>query len=144
MYEADALREVGKSLKTAHLSPAQCAIGFRTMKVLTDQGLDGETAENIISDTYNKCSSLGMAPSKVVTYIEALIKFSDKIRLPQIEDRINQKIARKTELEKELQELGVEISFLERQRSALEKGRDGTWRWNKKEKLLGRWSRMLM
>jgi len=123
-YEADALRELGKSLKTAHLSPAQCAIGFRTMKVLSDQGLDGETAEHIISDTYKKCSSLGITPSKVVAYIEDLIKFSGNIRLPEIEDYINQKIAKKTELEKELQELGVEISILEEQKSELEKGRD--------------------
>jgi len=123
-YEADALRELGKSLKTAHLSPAQCATGFRTMKVLSDQGIDGETAEHIISDTYKKCSSLEIAPSKIVTHIEDLIKFSDNIRLPEIEDYINQKIVKKTELEKELQELGDEISALEEQKSELEKGRD--------------------
>jgi hypothetical protein len=123
-YEADALRELGKSLKTAHLSPAQCAIGFRTMKVLSDQGIDGETAEYIISDTYKKCNSLGIAPSKVVTYIEDLIKFSDKIRLHEIEDYINQNIAKKTELEKKLQDLEDEISTLEEQKSELEKGRD--------------------
>jgi hypothetical protein len=123
-YEADAMRELGKSLKTAHLSPAQCAIGFRTMKVLSDQGIDGETAEHIISDTYNKCSSLGITPSKVVTHIEDLIKFSDNIRLPEIEDYINQKIAKKAKLEKELQELEDEISALEEQKSELEKGRD--------------------
>jgi hypothetical protein len=32
-YDVDALRELAKLPKTAHLSPAQCAIGFRTMKV---------------------------------------------------------------------------------------------------------------
>ena len=31
-YEADVLRELAKLLKIACLSPAQCAIGFRTMK----------------------------------------------------------------------------------------------------------------
>jgi hypothetical protein len=31
-YEADALRELAKLLKIACLSPAQCAIGFRTRK----------------------------------------------------------------------------------------------------------------
>src|SRR5215211_1127050 len=77
-----------------------------------------------LSDTYKKRSSLGITPSKVVAYIKDLIKFSGNIRLPEIEDYINQKIAKKTELEKELQELGVEISILEEQKSELEKGRD--------------------
>src|SRR5215211_9458966 len=77
-----------------------------------------------LSDTYKKRSSLEIAPSKIVTHIEDLIKFSDNIRLPEIEDYINQKIVKKTELEKELQELGVEISILEEQKSELEKGRD--------------------
>ena len=41
-YETDALRELAKSLKIADLSPAQCAIGFRTMKILSEHGIDGE------------------------------------------------------------------------------------------------------
>ena len=49
-YEAYALRELAKSLKIAGLSPAQCAIGFRIMKILSEQGIDGETAEHFISD----------------------------------------------------------------------------------------------
>jgi hypothetical protein len=80
-YEADALRELAKSLKIAGLSPAQCAIGFRAMKILSEQGVeDGETAEHFISDTYKKCEKLAVTPSKIATYIEDLSNFQIKFR----------------------------------------------------------------
>ena len=123
-YETDALRELAKSLKIAELSPAQCAIGFRTMKILSEHGIDGETAEHFISDTYKKCKDAGVTPSKIVTYIEELNKFSDQVRLSEIEDYINQKTAEKGELDKEVRELKDQISTLEEQKSELEKSRD--------------------
>jgi hypothetical protein len=123
-YEADALRDLAKSLKIAGLSPAQCAIGFRTMKILSEQGIDRETAEYFISDTYKKCENLGVTPSKIITYIEDLIKFSDHVRLPEIEDYINQQTVKKIELEKELQGLRNQISTLQEQKSEVEKSRD--------------------
>jgi len=36
----------------------QRAIGFRTMKILSEQGIDGEAAEHFISDIYKKCENL--------------------------------------------------------------------------------------
>ena len=123
-YETYALRELVKSLKIAELSPAQCAIGFRTMKILSEHGIDGETAEHFISDTYKKCKDAGVTPSKIVTYIEDLVKFSDKVRLSEIEDYINQKTAKNREVEKEVRELKDQISTLKEQKSELEKSRD--------------------
>jgi hypothetical protein len=123
-YETDALRELAKSLKIAELSPAQCAIGFRTMKILSEHGIDEETAEHFISDTYKKCKDAGVTPSKIVTYIEDLIKFSDKVRLSEIEDYLNQKTVKNGELDKEVRELKDQISTLKEQKSELEKSRD--------------------
>ena len=123
-YETDALRELAKSLKIAELSPAQCAIGFRTMKILNEYGIDGETAEHFISDTYKKCKDAGVTPSKIVTYIEDLVKFSDKVPLSEIEDYINQKTAKNGELDKEVRELKDQISTVKEQKSELEKSRD--------------------
>jgi hypothetical protein len=111
-YEADALRELAKSLKIAGLSPAQCAIGFRTMKILSEQGIDGETAEHFISDIYKKCERLGATPSKIVTCIEGLVKFSDQVPLPEIEGYINQQTVKKIELDYKLQGLKDQISTL--------------------------------
>lgn len=122
-YEIYALRELAKSLKIAELSPAQCEIGFRTMKILSEHCIDEETAEHFISDTYKKCKGTGVTPSKIVTYID-LNKFSDQVRLSEIEDYINQKTAKKGELDKEVRELKDQISRVKEQKSELEKSRD--------------------
>jgi hypothetical protein len=131
-YEADALRELAKSLKIAGLSPAQCAIGFRTMKLLREQGVDGETAEHFISDIYKKCENLGATPIKIVTYIEALVKFSDQVPLHEIDSYINQQTFKKRDLDNKLQELRDQIYTLEEQKSECEKGRD--WALEQKRK----------
>jgi len=132
-YEADALRELAKSLKIAGLSPAQCAVGFRTMKILSEHGIeDGETAEHFISDTYKKCEKLGVTPSKIATYIEDLVKFSDQVPLHQIDSYINQQTLKKIELDNKLQELRDQISTLQEQKSKCEKGRD--WALEQKRK----------
>jgi uncharacterized coiled-coil DUF342 family protein len=123
-YEADALRELAKSLKNAGLSPAQCAIGFRTMKILSEQGIDGETAEHFISDIYKKCKNLGVTPSKIATCIEDLIKFSNQVPLPEIEGYIDQQTIKKRELDNKLQELRNQISTLQEQKLELEKSLD--------------------
>jgi hypothetical protein len=123
-YEADALRELAKSLKIAGLSPAHCAIGFRTMKILSEHGINGEAAEHFISDIYKKCENLGATPSKIATYIEDLTKFSDQIRLPEIEGYIDQQTIKKRELDNKLQELRNQISTLQEQKLELEKSRD--------------------
>ena len=34
-HEADAFRELAKAMNTAGLTPAQCAIGFRTIKLVS-------------------------------------------------------------------------------------------------------------
>ena len=48
--EADALRELAKSLNIIGLTPAQCAIGFRTMKLLSAQGIVAEAAADFIEE----------------------------------------------------------------------------------------------
>ncbi|MFZ0327677.1 MAG: hypothetical protein WAL66_10285, partial [Nitrososphaeraceae archaeon] len=53
--EEDALRELARSLKIVGLTPAQCGIGFRTMELLSEQGIDAEAAAHFIGDTYERC-----------------------------------------------------------------------------------------
>jgi len=57
--EADAFRELAKAMNTAGLTPAQCAIGFRTIKLLSGQNIDPEAATQLIGDIYNKCKDSG-------------------------------------------------------------------------------------
>lgn len=51
---------MAKSLKIVGLSPAQCAIGFRTMELLSEQGIDAEAAAHFIGDTYERYKNFGV------------------------------------------------------------------------------------
>jgi hypothetical protein len=53
--EAYEFRELAKTLNIAGLTPAQCAIGFRTMKLLSEQNIDADAAAQLIGDVYKKC-----------------------------------------------------------------------------------------
>ena len=123
-YEVDALRELAKSIKREGLSPAQCAIGSRIMKIFAEQGIDGEIAERFISDTYKKCNNLGVTPDRILSHIEDLAEFSEIVPLPKIENYINQKIVQEMVLNQTLQKLNSEISAIEQRKSELERSRD--------------------
>lgn len=75
------LREIGILLKREGLTPAHCAIGFRIMKMYTDQRVDAQTAEHFISDLYKECTSRGITPTLIVTHTEDLTKISENMYL---------------------------------------------------------------
>jgi hypothetical protein len=53
------LREIGVLLKRQGLTPTQCVIGFRIMKMFGDKGVDGETSEHFISDVFKEYDRRG-------------------------------------------------------------------------------------
>ena len=91
--EADALRELAKVLNSAGLTPAQCAIGFRTMTLLREQNVDADAAAQLIGDIYKKCKEFEVTSSKFAISIKELIKVSDDhhIQLHKIEEYIDEK-----------------------------------------------------
>src|SRR6187200_1818203 len=103
--EADALRELAKVLNSAGLTPAQCAIGFRTMTLLREQNIDADAAAQLIVDIYidiyKKCKEFEITSSKFAVSIKEIIKVSDDhhIQLHKIEEYIDEKITKKKELE---------------------------------------------
>jgi len=120
------LRELGVLLKREGLSPAQCAIGFRIMKIFVDQGVDEEAAEHFISDTYKECNRLGITPNNVITHIEDLVKFlkEENVRLPEIQQYIDRKTIQKNELENGIEQLNNTVVTLAEKKSELEKSCD--------------------
>jgi hypothetical protein len=120
------LKEIGVILKREGLSPAQCAIGFRFMKMFADQGVGGEAAEHFVSDIYKECLRVGITPSYIITHIEDLTKFSkeENVRLPEIKAYIYKKIAQKQKLVDEVGQLNNQIATLKEEKSELEKSRD--------------------
>ena len=118
------LREIGILLKREGITPVQCAIGFRIMKMFTDQRIDGEVAEHFVSGIFKECSRLEITPSKIVVHIEDLTKFSKEVRLPEIKDYINNKIVQEKELDDKKRQLSDDIAGLELKMSQLEREYD--------------------
>jgi hypothetical protein len=75
------LREIGTLLKREGISSAQYAIGFRIMKMFTDQRVDGEEAEHFVSEIFRECNRLEITPSNIVVHIEDLTKGSLKLKI---------------------------------------------------------------
>ena len=115
------LREIRILLKREGITPAQCAIGFRIMKMFADRGVDGEAAEHFVSDVYKECNRLGITPGNIVVHIEDLTKFSKDVRLPEIEGYINEKILQEKELDEKIRQLSNDTAALELKKSQLER-----------------------
>lgn len=65
----DALQELAKVLNCAGLTPAQCAIGFRTMALLREQNIDADASTQLIVDIYKKCKKFEVTSSKFASSI---------------------------------------------------------------------------
>jgi hypothetical protein len=124
--EADTFRELAKTLTIAGITPAQCAIGFRTMTLLSEQNIDEDVAAQLIIETYKKCKEFEITSSKFATCIKELVKVSDDHQIPllKVEEYINEKLAKKKELENELENLKSEISTFKNQKSEIENALD--------------------
>jgi len=113
-------------MNTAGLTPAQCAIGFRTIKLLSGQNIDAEAATQFIMNIYNKCKDSGVLPSELATCIKDLVKVSndDHVPLSKVKEHIDDKTAKKKELEIKLEDLKNNISTINNQKSEIENARD--------------------
>jgi hypothetical protein len=121
---ASGLRELNGLLKREGLSVAQCANGFRTLKLFADHGVDVQTAEHFISDLFKECKSCGITPTLIVTHTEDLLKISENMRLPEIKGYVDEKIAQNKELDNERERLTDSIVSLEAKYSELKKSYD--------------------
>jgi uncharacterized protein YbcC (UPF0753/DUF2309 family) len=124
--------ELAKVLNSAGLTPAQCAIGFRTMTLLREQNIHADAAAQLIVDIYKKCKEFEITSSKFAVSIKE-IKVSDDhhIQLHKIEQYIDEKITKKKELENELEDLKNEILTIKNQKSEIEMSE--TWPCSKRK-----------
>jgi chromosome segregation ATPase len=122
--EADALRVLGKSIRASGLSPSEYAAGTRITNLLAKNQVNIEKAEQFLTSAYKRCENLRITPEEVVSHIEDLAIFSDKIRLPEIEQYIKQRIDEKEELDKQISEKEEEVSSLRHEIEELQERRD--------------------
>jgi hypothetical protein len=131
-YDVESLRELGRMLKIADISPSQCALGFRTIKILTERGIDTDSAQHFVSDIFRGCERMGVTPDKISTHIEDLLSISDRIRLPEIEDYLDKKRNEKRQLDKQSMELSERKSILESEILRAIKSRDSIYEQERK------------
>ena len=73
--DAESMRELAKSLRTQGITLAECASGYRIMRLLRGRGIEIEKAENFVTDILKGCENMGITASKVITHIEDFSNF---------------------------------------------------------------------
>jgi cell division protein FtsB len=121
---ADALRELGVTLRRVGITPAQCALGFRTATLMHRIGVNEESFDLFIVDVYNRCKDIGLPPQKIAFHLADLLELSNTVPLSKIPDYVKEKTTEKGKLEEEIEKLKAEIETLREQKEDAQLIRD--------------------
>jgi ribosomal protein S10 len=72
---ADQLRELAIALRKRSLRPVECATALRIVNILDRLGVNDDSLENFISETYSRCIEIGLDPKIISTYLAELVTF---------------------------------------------------------------------
>lgn len=72
------IREIGVTLRKLGMSPAQCVIGLRIVKLAERIGLDENSLESYMSETYTKCQDMGVSPNHIAKYAHELVSLLEE------------------------------------------------------------------
>ncbi|HYA83983.1 MAG TPA: hypothetical protein VEH06_11120, partial [Candidatus Bathyarchaeia archaeon] len=121
---ANALRELGVTLRRVGITPAQCALGFRTATLMHRIGVNEENFDSFIVDVYNRCKDIGLPPQNIAFHLADLLQFSKTVPLSKIPDYVKEKTTEKGNLEEEIEKLKAEIETLQEQKEDAQLVRD--------------------
>jgi chaperonin cofactor prefoldin len=102
---ADELREFAVGLRKLKISAPRCALGARVASMMSSLGMHENDFQTFMSETYDHCLEVGLKPERVAYYLKQVLDLCDSMPLEQIPDHIEQQIARKQQLEEEIQTL---------------------------------------
>ncbi|HEX2406394.1 MAG TPA: hypothetical protein VHJ38_04210, partial [Nitrososphaeraceae archaeon] len=119
-FVADDLRELSLSLKKAQISPLECGTGLRIGKMMQRFGINEEQFEYFMTEIYNKCQLLEIAPEQIGKYLAETVNMSEIVFPSQIPNYINTKKVEIEELEKQIENKHETISQLNKDISNLE------------------------
>lgn len=114
---ADELRELAVTLKKIGITPGECAIGCRVSMMMNRVGVGNDHLQSFLSEVYKRVVDLGLTPQNIAFYLRDLLEFSNTLVFSQIPAYLEQKKQEKDRLEKEVQELKVDIELLQMQKS---------------------------
>jgi hypothetical protein len=121
---ADALRELGITLRRLGITPAQCASGFRIATLMHRIGVKEDGFESFMSDVYNCCKDIGLSPQNIAFHLADLLDFSKTVSLSKIPDYLKEKTTEKGSLEEKIGKLKEQIETLQQQKKDAESLRD--------------------
>jgi hypothetical protein len=120
-YKAEDLRELSISLKKANITPIQCSIGFRVVRIMQRLGITEEQFESFMSDIYDRCQKLQLGPDQIEKYLMETINISKIVFPSQIPNYINTKKLEIKNLHTQIESIKQEISMSNIQKTLLEK-----------------------
>lgn len=119
---ADALRELGVTLRKVGISAAECALGSRISTIIKKIGIKEDSFESFILDVYNRCKDIGLSAQNISLYLQDLVEFSRDAIIPlsQISSYIKERTDEKKKLEEEIEEKKIQLETLEKERRHFE------------------------
>lgn len=122
---ADALRELGVTLRRVGITAAQSALGFRITTLMHRIGVEEDSFESFILDVYNRCNDIGLSPEYIASCLADLLEFSKTVMpISRIPDYVKEKAWEKRRVEEEIEKLKPQIETLQQQKAAAESLRD--------------------
>jgi predicted nucleic acid-binding Zn-ribbon protein len=108
----DEVRELGIMLRRVGITPAQCALGFRTGMIMNKLGVKEDDFQSFIFDVYNRCKDEGLSPQNVAESLKDMVEFSkaNAVPLSQISGHIKEKAEEIKRLEREIQNLRAQMN----------------------------------
>jgi hypothetical protein len=97
---------------------SQCALGFRIATLMLRIGVKEDYFESFMSDVYNRCKDIGLSPQDIGFHLADLLEFSKTVPFSKIPEYVKQQAHEKEELEKEIENLKVEVEGLRELRDA--------------------------
>lgn len=119
-YDADSLRELALALKNLKLSPDQCAVGFRTARMMLKSGVHEDDFDNFIKEVYHKCELLEISPDDITIYLNELVKLSKIVFPSQIPDYLERKREEFQKIDQLLKEKNRNLQSLNDETTAAE------------------------
>ena len=89
--DADALRELGVSLKRAGIDATQCAEGFRILNIMKKLGVNRNQFKSFVIEVYQYCQRFGLTPEEIASNLQAVINLSKEIPFGKMPEHIEEK-----------------------------------------------------
>ncbi|MGB9169143.1 MAG: hypothetical protein WCB31_09480 [Nitrososphaeraceae archaeon] len=106
------------------LTPDQCALGFRTARMMLKSGVHEDDFNQFINEIYAKCELLEISPEQIILYLNELVKMSKIVFPSQIPDYLEKKRDDIQRLDQQLKEKNQYLMSLNDETMAAENRRN--------------------